>query len=201
MKKIKIILIASILLFLFCHNAMTQTPYKASVGGMISPVISMGVSCKTFFADHVAFQVDFLHKGIYTVYVKNYSPPYLRDVLIYGALEQNTNVMYQKRIKDQKKSELFWFCGGGVSVGFATPNSRTFGKFGANAIMGLEFVFKKTPLSIQIDLRPGYGILSYLSPPKYPTIIGGETIYTIHHFDWLVGFTLRYAFKEKGLEK
>ena len=201
MKKIQLILIANILFCLPCSKTIAQAPYKVSVGGVISPVISVGVSCKTFFGENVAFQIDLLVKDISTVYLKeNRNMP---NMLSYGAFEQNVNLMYQKKAKDLKKVELFWFVGGGGSVGYAKKIDHTYGKFGVNVITGLEFVFKKVPLSIQIDLRPGYGVLSYYhysdnyadAPMShYPKSS------TLHHFDWLTGFTFRYAFKGKEKE-
>ena len=189
----KIILIVSFLLCLPFMHISAQAPYKTSVGGMISPVFSAGVSSKTFFADHVAFQVDLMTKGISTWYIRRgefYMP---NAVLDYSGYEQNTNIMYQKKIKDLKKSELFWFCGGGVNIGYVGALHNTFGKLGVNAITGLEFVFNKMPLSIQIDLRPGYGLLY-----QFPRREGGGA--KLRHFDWLVGFSLRYAFKGKALD-
>ena len=197
MKKIKLILIAGILLCLSCEKVMAQAPYKSSVGGVISPVMTMGVSFKIFLTEHLVFQTDLLIKEIYGIgYEKGVGVHYLA----YGSLEQNTNVMYQKKIKEIKKSDLFWFVGGGVNIGYAFAMEHTCGKMGANAIVGLEFVFKKKPLSIQMDLRPGYGRLFHIYH-TFPYMPGGGPGITWHHFDWMAGFTLRYTFKGKRLEE
>ena len=192
------ILIGGILLCLSCEKVMAQMPYKSSVGGVISS--AMGVSFKTFLADHVVLQTDLLKKGVYGIgYEKGVGINYMN----YSSLEQNTNVMYQKKIKEIKKSDLFWFAGGGVSIGYVFAMKHTCGKIGANAIVGLEFVFKKKPLSIQMDLRPGYGYLfydiSYSDPINIMPVLGGR--FDWHHFDWMAGFTLRYTFKGKKLEE
>ena len=195
MKKITLIFIATILLCFFCEKTMAQAPYKASVGGML-PYAStaVGPSSKFFISDKVALQTDILTHETITGFIEENHV----WICLYLSIEQNTNVMYQKKIKDKKNSELFWFIGGGATLGCELL-PETNGKFGVNAITGFECVFKNKPLSIQIDLRPGYAMLFnfdenlnmhniWFSPPsKNPW----------SHFDWLIGFTLRRTFNKK----
>ena len=183
---------ATILLCLSCYNTMAQAPYKASIGGLLG-YLGMGTSFKTFFTEHISFQTDIFGKLVLTMQADESN----LGAALYPALELNTNVMYQKRIKERKKSELFWVIGGGLSLGCDLLHGN--GKFGANVIIGWEYVFKNKPLAFQIDLRPGYGMLfnsgDILKEGLHPAINPW------HHFDWLVGFTFRYAFKEKRLEQ
>jgi hypothetical protein len=174
------------------YGIKSQPPYRASVGG-ITPYTSLafGPSFKAFFTDQVAFQTDIFFKEILTagkdVYINETA------FAFYLSVETNVNFIYQKKIKEKAVSELFWLIGGGVSLGYSlTPVS---GKFGVNAIVGLEYVFKKKPLAIQIDFRPGYGLLF----TNYAYV---EAMFTTlknpwSHFDWFIGATLRYAFNNK----
>jgi len=192
MKKIYYLLTATLLLFLSCNKIAAQAPYKASVGGM--PLVNtLGISSKFFLGNHIAFQTDLFWKVIFTGY--KYENMDKKRILgaLYASLELNPNIIYQKKIKEKTISELFWFIGGGVSFGYAIGNS---GKFGANGIIGIEFVDKTIPVAFQIDFRPGYGMLfSFDKTPVYAFFFSHKSPW--HHFDWLIGFTIRYTFKKK----
>jgi len=101
--------------------------------------------------------------------------------------------MYQGKFKEKKYIDSFWLLGGGLSFGYTIEEN---GKFGANAIIGIELVNKKTPVAFQIDFRPGYGMLfSFDKTPVYAFFFSHKSPW--HHFDWLIGFTIRYTFKKK----
>jgi hypothetical protein len=168
-----------------------QPPYKASVGG-IMPYTSLafGPSFKTFFTEKVAFQTDIYIKGVLSAgkdisINKIVFAPYL-------SVETNMNFFYQTNMKDKESCVLFWLMGGGISLGYSwTPGG---GKFGINTIMGLEYKFKKKPLTIQIDFRPGYGLL-FNSNYDYVEAIFTTFKNPWSHFDWFIGGTLRYTLK------
>ncbi|MCL2434521.1 MAG: hypothetical protein FWD09_00085 [Lentimicrobiaceae bacterium] len=191
MKKLYLLLTAIILLCLPCNEITAQAPYKTSVGGML-PYGSTGTgpSFKTFLKDNFSLQTDLLWR----VTLGGYIDEHIIYLALYPAVELNCNVMYQKKIKDKKNSELFWFIGGGASLGCEVlgPN----GKFGANAILGLEFVFKNSPIALQIDLRPGYGML-FNSGDNLNDYFFIPDTNPWSHFDWLIGFTLRRTFNKK----
>ena len=190
MKKVKLILMASILLCLSSQAAIAQLPYKASVGGTLG-FMGVGPSFKTFLTDNISIQTDLLYKATLTGVM---SETYF-GLASYVSLELNANVMYQKKIKEKEKSELFWFIGGGLSLGSEVISGIN-GKFGANAIVGIEYLFKNKPLAFQIDFRPGYGMLF-----NSGHILNGDWFHPEtnpwSHFDWYLGFTWRYVFKEK----
>ena len=198
MKKIKkisqlsILLLGMFYLCMICEKSYAQSPYKASVGGVLYPSTAVGPSFKAFFTDKVAFQTDVFLK---VVLAGGKDVDINRIVLaFYLSVETNVNFIYQKKIKEKENLELFWLTGGGVSLGYSwTPGS---GKFGVNAIMGIEYVFKEKPLAIQIDFRPGYGLL-FNSNYNYVEAVFFEHKNPWSHFDWLIAFTLRYTFKEK----
>ena len=192
MKKIKLILIAGILLCLSCEKIMAQMPYKSSVGGVICPTVPFmgvgGLSFKSFSTNHIVYQTDIYLKIMMTAYGEG------TLLAFYTSCVTNTNVMYQKKVKN---SNWFWFMGGGVSMGFTLLGDA---KFGANIITGVEYVFDKKPLAIQMDIRPGYGIL-FSSFSKIGDNGWLPEDNPWHHFDWMAGFTLRYTFKGKKLEE
>ena len=59
------------------------------------------------------------------------------------------------------------------------------GKFGVNAIAGIECILNDTPISVGLDFRPGYGLL--FANQQYGTI-------TTHIFDWALAASVRYCF-------
>ena len=187
MKKFTLIFYASILLCFSCEKLMAQAPYKASVGGMISylPVVG-GFSLKTFITKEFSFQTDIYFKTMLTGGIHE-------GYAIYSSCVINPNFMYQNKMKELKQSELFWFLGSGVSFGFTMKGCV---KFGANAIMGIEYIFFNTPLSIQIDMRPGYGMLFSFSN-EFNNLFLSNDKNPWHHFDLMIGFSIRYTFKNK----
>ena len=91
---------------------------------------------------------------------------------------------------------LYGFIGGGVSLGFSfyppvsyyvprTPEMQTreiMGKFGAHGMAGLEYKFN-FPLTLQLDVRPGYRFLF------------NNEVAVDHTFDWgMVNIGARYTF-------
>ena len=190
-RKILLVAVGAVLFVTACEKSYAQSPYKASVGGLLPYSSIMGPSFKAFFTDKVAFQTDIFYKAAFVGTIEY-------GIALYASLETNTNIVYQKKLKDEKRSELFYFVGGGVSLGYEIFDGN--GKFGVNSIFGLEYVFKNTPIAFQMDLRPGYGLLYNLN--DIPVQVGWIFSPPVNknpwsHFDWAIGFTLRYAFKEK----
>ena len=191
MKKFTLVFIITILLCFSCEKLMAQAPYKASIVGTAYPCLTnvIGPTYKMFFADNIAFQTDIFFKSTLTWCTDKYGIAFA----FYYAVESNTNIMYQKRIKDKTTVESFWFLGGGITLGCNILSGD--GKFGTNVIMGLEYILKNAPISFQIDFRPGFGMLfnfdenlnngGYI-PDNNPWV----------HFDWTLAFTLRYTFKK-----
>ena len=179
-----------------CNKTMAQVPYKASIGGMpLYASTALGPSFKAFFTDNVAFQTDIFFKGIFTAGIDTKSNEI--SFALYISAETNINFYYPKKLKEKNSFDLFWLTGGGISLGHQSGFGFIGGgKFGINAILGMEYVFKNKPLAIQIDFRPGYGLLFNSNNDYVETLF-----YTYknpwHHYDWLMGCTLRYTFKEK----
>ncbi len=157
-------------------NLNAQKPYNHSVGGIGGNFF--GLTYKTYLLDDLALGTDFGVKLVYT----NGEGFGGSDIM---TLEVNPNVMYAKKTKDN----LHWLFGGGISLGYNFLSEQfqpvTAGKFGFNALAGIEYKFN-IPLVLQADIRPGYGM----------RFIANQD--TWHFFDWGVCVSVRYVFDVAG---
>ena len=183
----KILTISIILLVSATMLQAQEAPYKMGIG---VNVLSMeAVSFKTFLSPRLALQAELGYKWTVTSYRANtygygsYSYSYS-----IGTLELNPNLFYQKEIKDWNFGRLDWFAGGGASIGYAF-GSR--GKFGINAGGGAELTFHKIPLAVQMDFRPGYGMLFGNGAYGY---YGNSKVFS--YFDWGLNISARYLFNK-----
>lgn len=76
---------------------------------------------------------------------------------------------------------------------------KDFGKFGINAIAGLELALTDAPITIGLDFRPGYGLMfsGKETIEREFAYIGTETssyTNTYSFFDWTLAATVRYTF-------
>ncbi|MCQ2270047.1 MAG: hypothetical protein MJZ52_02310 [Bacteroidales bacterium] len=189
MKKISIILLTLVMGFSVAVNA--QAPYKHSVGGTLGTMEAF--SYKTFFTNHLTLDLNAGYK--FTVgpaaYCINGIKGSYNTTIFPSTIEVNPNLEYESTTG---KSGLLWFIGGGLSLGYC-PNvaivdkslnrgwgfARTnWGKFGVNAIGGIEYKFN-FPMTLQVDFRPGYGLL----------FDGSKE--TISYFDWALCVGVRYC--------
>lgn len=169
--------------------AQAQQPYKHGVGGVVGTI--EGVSYKTFFTENVALQAD-LGFTFGTILYDSYG-----DRTALWTFELNPNAMYEGSITGWNWGSLWWFAGGGASLGLARPvwtiwdrmnygplpSSATLGKFGLNAIGGVELTWDDIPLTVQVDFRPGYGLLFRRSGDGHAS-----------YFDWGLTAGVRYTF-------
>ena len=136
-----------------------QSPYTHSIGGIAGSYF--GASYKAFLLEDFALQIDCGAK-----------------LLNYWSFDINPNLMMEKEIKN---IGLYWFAGGGASTGFGYYyRDHPVAKIGLNAIGGVEYKFAKIPLTVQADIRPGFGIGF------------GGGVYPF--FDWASCASVRYTF-------
>lgn len=88
---------------------------------------------------------------------------------------------------------FYLYAGGGISLGYVgnleslydsyakTYINAHMGKFGINAVAGVEYVFNQKPFSIALDFRPGYGLAFAKNVD-------------CSYFDWKLAFSARYYF-------
>ena len=165
MKKIFLAVVVA----LFSINAMAQHEIGGIVGGM------NGVSYKYWFNDALALQAD-LAVGLTEAANKAGS---------FGQYDFtiNPNAEYHWALP---VDNLKIYAGGGLNFGLcgglkapAWAGNSVSGKFGINAITGLQYDLASVPLALAFDFRPGYGMN-----------FGKNN--TDHYFDWKIAFAVRY---------
>ena len=156
MYRIKFIPFLIAILATVSYMANAQSPYKHSIGVTLGT--TQALSYKTFPTNRFAVQLD-LGTKYSVVCVGGYCNTPCWSV------EVAPDFMYEGHFV----KGLYGFVGGGLSLGLSfAPQVCYFsskvpgpvvrnimGKAGANGIFGLEYKFD-IPLSLQIDIRPGY---------------------------------------------
>ena len=188
MKKISVILLSLLMGMMLTLNA--QAPYKHSIGGTLGNMEAF--SYKTFLTDNLALSVDAGFKWTTSPatcdiwYKGNHDAEHVHVSPM--TIEANPNFMFEAAAGSKG---LHWLVGGGISLGYswflyndyyyARYDRRTtsYGKFGINAIGGIEYKFS-IPLTLQVDFRPGYGLLF-------------REHLAVSYFDWAVCVGLRYT--------
>lgn len=183
MKRFSQIFLIIALLAASAVTAVAQQPYKHSIG--LSVGSFEGVSYKVFLTDEVALQTDL---GFRMLSTQAGSKGYVAHVGFW-TFEANPNALYQANITGWNWGGLNWYAGGGLSLGLARDFASyadynynyTWGKFGINAIGGLELGLDDAPLAFSFDFRPGYGLLF-------------DSDVTMSFFDWALVVGIRYIF-------
>ena len=172
-----------VLLFLTITIMLSAQTYKQSAGLVLGSF--NGFSYKTFMSENVALQAD-LGFGLLATQGSIGLVGY--KGLVYGvehhwSFHFNPNLYYQKTFHEENWGDISAFVGGGVSLGLASEfyNSKVFGKWGFNAIAGIEFSLDDAPFTFGLDFRPGYEMMF------------GHGIYG-NFFDWAIAASARYTF-------
>jgi len=172
-------------------STLYAQPYKGGIGAVVGT--TYGVDGKVFLSPKLALQADFGWKfGWFPFWYSTY-----RYSHYMSNLELNPNLLYQSNIQEWGWGQLDWFVGGGFSLGYALGlynynyyyyNYNYYrygaGKFGVNAMGGVELALKKVPLAFSVDFRPGFGLLFSKNT-------------TIPYFDYCLNASIRYCFKNK----
>jgi hypothetical protein len=174
-KELKLLMMS--LLLLSTMTISQAQPYKGGIGVTVGTMY--GVQGKMFLTPALALQADLAWK--FGVYNGNFQgSTYISD------FELNPNLLYQANITKWNWGQLDWFAGGGLSLGCEfghyNHNHNTMGKFGINAIGGVELSLSKIPLAFALDFRPGYGLLFSKN-------------YAPSYFDWAITIGVRYCFQ------
>ena len=164
--------------------------YRHSIGGNAGSVY--GVSYKGFVFPEVkglAIQADLGVKLLAVpIAVENWVGQSFTTSWSCYTFELNLNLLYQSLITEFDEGRVDWYAGGGLSLGLMRDMTVTYdeidptlGKFGINAVAGVELLFDEVPVNLSFDFRPGYGV----------NFIKG------HHlsfFDWALAIGVRYRF-------
>ena len=173
MKKILLCVFA----LLFSAGIFAQTnEFGLVVGGM------NGLSYKRIMSETFAIQTDLAVGFQRTPVMEDAYYDYMTATIDVFDFALNANFLYNKELQNG----LYAFIGGGPNIGFVQelPHSPvSFGKFGANAMLGAGYKMSNIPLTFSLDFRPGYAfLLNY----KYEAIL--------HMFDWHLALGIRYCF-------
>lgn len=156
----------------------TKMPYKNSIGVSLQSL--NGIAYKTFCTDHFAIQADLGLK--FTI---GASRDFAYTIEFIQTVEAAVDFMAEANLF----KGLYGFIGAGPSLGYCWNLGREyqdhyeyydFAKVGASALFGLEYKLN-IPLTIQLDFRPGYGLL-----------FGDD--YLVSYFDWAFNAGVRYTF-------
>lgn len=212
----------TIIILLFA-NCIYAQDYKHSIGIVAGSL--NGLSYKQMVNENLVFQAD-LGLGLlstrgqaYLIYNDSYFDDLVLDSKISKVkwIQNEINLwsfQFQPSLYSQKNIvNLTWgniagFIGGGITLGYSTElipelsNSfyiYDYGKVGANIITGIELIFKKVPITLGVDFRPGFGMLVtrdvvlIQKEPGDPVVeVYNTIIYPM--FDWGLAMSLRYAF-------
>ena len=153
------------------------------VGGGIN-----GFSSK-FINGKFAYQLDLgLKFFTFTDYLYyNLSYEYLAYVL-----DLSQNFMFQDNVRKWQNGTLSWFLGGGINIGYELYYLDAL-KLGANGMIGLEYMFNKTPIALQLDFRPGYARImkwTYYWDSNTNSYINKTQRNNL--FEWTIGLGIRY---------
>ena len=199
-----------ILLISLTSLSLSAQNYTHSVGTVVGSMFGFSYKGFSLGVDGLGVQLDLkahvaATQGSMYLLVdgKRVSDPSLSGGFDYWTFEANPQILYQKYVHQFNEGNLSMYGGGGISLGmmqsnrtvYSTPYVGTItrtdimGKFGINAIVGVELEFDEAPVAISFDFRPGYG-LGFDGDSYY-----GETnsAQTLNFFDWALAFGIRYC--------
>lgn len=174
MKKIIALCIVAILAI----TTVSAKKYKVAFG--LATGFEYGPSLKVNLTDHMTIMNDLAFVLMpNTVFGEN---GFTFNVGWMGLID-NANFAYEKKITTGRNIDFSIFGGGGLSLGYAQGplGDGDAGKFGINAIGGIEADMTNAPIEFTFDFRPGYAML----------FTGDDTV---HGLDWSLVLAVRYTF-------
>lgn len=190
MKNTFLPVVAALAVVLLLLPAPAKAQYDHSFGIVLGTM--EGFSYKGMIGYHCAVEADLAWGMNRTVGKATYTSSGVEVTvgdldLWYWDFCLHPNIMYQAEISSEPWADLYWFAGGGFSIGMARPFTdqlwwdKEMGKGGVNAIGGAELVLKDAPVAVTLDFRPGAAIC-----------FRKQTSVTV--FDWTLALTARYVF-------
>lgn len=189
----KIFLLIAIVVGVTLQSMAQEHEIGLTVGSMY------GVSYKTNVMDNLRLQVD-LGVNLAATRTTEYDYSYQWG---YFTFEANPNVAYQNDFYQTGWGNFSWYAGGGISLGLLkqmsisaegytitipVEDATTYGKWGVNAVGGINLKLNNLPLAFSFDFRPGYGLGFYPYKDKYV-----KETYLLNFFDWKLVLGVRYC--------
>ena len=172
MKKIIALCIVAILAI----STVSAKKYKVAAG--LATGFEYGPSLKVNFTDHLTLINDL---AFYIMPNTVFGTQGGTFNFGYMGVADNANFAYEKRITTGRNIDFSFYGGGGLTLGWADMGEGNAGKFGLNAIGGIEADMTNTPIEFTFDFRPGYAML-----------FTGEG--AVHGLDWALVLAVRYTF-------
>ena len=165
-----------------------ESDSKHSLGFILTPscIVLSGITYNYFLSEKLSFQTDFFNKSLLT-----HNWIYLPFVL-----ELSENIVFWQLFSQKNKVAYHVIVGGGIN-GALIPTPSPIWKVGVNTLVGLGMKFQGRLESIQIDFRPGYGLLFW----DKNSDIGFSCLipHNPHHcFDWSVNISFRFKIKKSN---
>lgn len=164
-----------VVVVLMAVATVNAKPYKFAIGAITG--MEWGASMKMNVMDNFTIMDDLS----YDIVISRPSG--------YQGFFNHLNLAYQDQAASGDGIDLGWYVGGGVSIGYVDPQGfgADGGKFGINAIAGIEANMKSAPIAFTLDFRPGYACL-------FGKGFGdGINVGTSHTFDWALTLGVRYT--------
>ena len=183
-------------------DTISSPEYKHSVGLINGYSLVPGVTYKYCISRHFSLETDLYPKLLITGKLLSEKANHIFLPLI----ELSENALFQNLFAVKGNVSYQYVFGGGIN-GALQPFFPVIWKIGINAFVGIEFSFLDRPVSLQVDIRPGYGLL----------LRSAKTIEEQRHFwnlltpglrrnpqscfDWAVNFSIRFHKKINHYEK
>lgn len=143
----KKIIAATIMIFAMTSASFSQMKvYHTGIGFRAG--LSQGVTVKHFFSNTEAFE------GLFTTKWQGFE--------ISGLYEKHN-------FRTFDVDGLYWFYGFGAHIGFFNGENVRWGELGkqyvavgADAIIGMEYTFTEAPISLSLDIKPGFNFTGYV---------------------------------------
>lgn len=182
-----------------CQKNVQDMPSSSHSVGLINGFSLLpGVTYKYQHSQHFSLETDINSKILITGRLLSEKANHI----VLGMVELSENFLYQHPFAKKNNISYQYIFGGGVS-GAIQPISPIIWKIGVNAFAGIEFVLLEQPISFQVDVRPGYGLLL-----RFAKTVEEQRHYLdlltpgLNHnpqscFDWALNFSIRFHKKNK----
>lgn len=166
---------------------------KHSVGLINGFSLLPGVTYKHCPSQQFSMETDLNPKTLITGRLLSEKANHIVLIMV----ELSENFLYQRSFVQKNNISYQYIFGGGVS-GAMQPFSPLVWKIGVNAFAGFEFVFLDRPISLQVDFRPGYGLLlrsaKTLEEQRHylDLLTPGLNHNPQSCFDWAINFAIRF---------
>ena len=132
---------------------VSAKPYKVALG--LATGFEYGPSVKVNFTDNLTLINDLAWQIMPATAVGAGGQT---GTMGWMGLADNANFAYEKKLTSGKGIDFSFYGGGGLSLGFA-DFGQIVGKFGINALGGIEANMTNAPIEFTFDFRPGYALL------------------------------------------